>query len=144
MTKKKKLFHVKKRLFLFEVYYTALYLIYLSFIPRFFIKLTNEAKKYFDIQIFREVGCWAYRDGSKGHQIEYVEQIFTDEVIYQANSMKPNSKKHFPEKAEINICRDKNKFQVRCLITAQKYFWSFSSNLKLSAFSFLFKSNGYW
>lgn len=144
MTKKKKVVPCKKKLFLLEVYYTALYLTYFSFIPRYFVKLTNEAKKYFDIQIFRAVGCRAYRDGSKGHQIKYIEQIFTDEVIYQAISMKPNSKKRFPEKAEINICRDKNKFQVRCLITAQKYFWSFSSNLKLSAFSFLFKSNGYW
>ena len=47
--KEKKVIPCKKRLFLFEVYYTTLYLIYLSLIPRYFVKLTNEAKKYFDI-----------------------------------------------------------------------------------------------
>ena len=111
MTKKKKLFHAKKKLFLFEVYCTALYLIYLSFIPRYFVKLTNEAKKYFDIQIFREVGCWAYRDGSKGHQIEYVEQIFTDEVIYQANSMKPIQKNTFQKRQRLIFAETKTNFK---------------------------------
>lgn len=45
----------------------VLYLVCMIFRPSYYMKLTNEAKSYFDRLIFRQVRCRAYRDGSTGH-----------------------------------------------------------------------------